>query len=182
MRTLPSDKAVRRLALRGMLLCLCLVFSYLEARFPLPLPLPGCKPGFANIVVTFCALTLGYPDALALSLLRVLIVSLLFGSASSFWFSLCGALCAFLVLYLLLPRVPGTFSVIGVSAACAAAHNLGQLFAACLLLSSVSVLSYLPVLLLAAILTGTVSGVILHFVLPPLKKAGLSGSEVFLRE
>lgn len=182
MRTSSSDKTVRRLALRGMLLSLCLVFSYLEFRFPLPLPLPGCKPGFANIVITFCALTLGYPDALALSLLRVLIVSLLFGSASSFWFSLCGALCAFLVLYLLLPQVPGTFSVIGVSAACAAAHNLGQLIAAGLLLSSGAVLSYLPVLLLTALLTGTVSGLILHFVLPPLKKAGLSGTGGVFRE
>ena len=82
-----DDRPSRRIARIGILLCLSLGFSYLEFLVPAFLPLPGCKPGFANLVVTFAALTLRFADALCVSLLRVVISSLLFGNLSGFWFS-----------------------------------------------------------------------------------------------
>lgn len=179
MRTSFLDNAgkkahpARRLAFRGLLLCLAIVFSYLEAQLPfLFIPIPGFKLGFANLVITFCAYTFGLPDAFFLSIARILIVALLFGGWTGFWFSLCGALCSFLVLALLLRFAKDNVSPLGVSAACAAAHNIGQLIAAAVLLKSLSVCSYLPVLLVAGMLTGTITGVLVSLLLTCVPVSG----------
>ena len=160
-------------AFRGLLLCLAIVFSYLEAQLPFfMIPIPGFKLGFANLVITFCAYVFGLPDAFFLSIARILIVALLFGGWTGFWFSLCGALCSFLVLALLLRFPKNNISPLGVSAACAAAHNIGQLIAAAILLQSLTVASYLPVLLLSGMLTGTITGVLVSLLLTHVPIAG----------
>ena len=48
-------------------------------------------------------------------------------------------------------------SIFGVSIAGAAAHGVGQILAAILILGSVTVIYYLPFLLIAAIFTGSVT-------------------------
>ena len=60
-------------------------------------------------------------------------------------------------------------STVGISVACAAAHNAGQLAAAALLLKSPSVFSYYPVLTMAAAVTGSISGILLSVLLPALR-------------
>jgi len=161
-RILSSDNPARRTALCGLLLCLALIFSYLEARLPLLfLPIPGFKFGFANLVIALTAYVISLPAAAVISVLRVLITSVLFGSLTSFWFSLLGAIYAFAAMALLLRFARKSVSPLGVSVASAAAHNAGQLTAASLLLSP-AVMSYTPVLLLAALITGSITGVILR--------------------
>ena len=49
-------------------------------------------------------------------------------------------------------------SVYGVSVGGAAAHNLGQMAAACITLGSTMVLGYLPFLLAVSLVTGTLTG------------------------
>lgn len=178
MPTLFSDnRPARRLARAGILLCLALGFSYLETLLPPFLPLPGAKPGFANIVITFCACFCGLREALVLSLVRTVLSSLLFGSITGFWFSLGGALCAFCVTALLLRLHPASVSVLGLSVASAAAHNLGQLCVSSLVLCvgfhpNTAVFSYAPVLLSVSALTGTVTGLLLAALFPALRRAG----------
>ena len=72
-------------------------------------------------------------------------------------FSLC-------ILALLLRIAPHAVSPLGVSVACAAAHNAGQLAAAAILLSP-AVTAYLPVLLFAGMAMGTVTGLLLTVLL-----------------
>ncbi len=161
MRISSSDSTAKKTALCGLLLCLALIFSYVEARLPLLfIPIPGFKLGFANLVITLTAYLVSLPTAAVISLLRVLITSVLFGSPTTLWFSLLGALYAFAVLALLLRFARNSVSPLGVSVASAAAHNLGQLTAACVLLSP-AVLSYTPFLLLASLFTGSITGLIL---------------------
>lgn len=170
MRISSSDNTAHKTALCGLLLCLALIFSYIEARLPLLfIPIPGCKLGFANLVIALTAYMISLPAAAIISILRVLISSVLFGSLTSFWFSLLGALYAFAVLALLLRFASRTVSPLGVSVASAAAHNLGQLSAAAVLLSP-TVLSYTPVLLLAALITGSITGLILCRLLKSTQK------------
>ncbi|MBP3919849.1 MAG: Gx transporter family protein [Clostridia bacterium] len=170
------------LAYTGLLLCLALIFSYLETQIPLlVVPIPGIKLGFANLVITFCAYICGLKTAFFISVTRVLLTALLFGGWSGFWFSLCGALCAFCVLALMLRFVRDAVSPIGVSVACAAAHNAGQLCAASLLLKSGAVFTYFPWLLLAGMGIGTVTGtlvtLLLHFVPSSVKLAFQKGTQ-----
>ena len=62
---------------------LALVLSYLESLLPAP-GVPGVKLGLANLAVLFALYRLGFKEAAAVSLLRVLLVSLLFGHILSF--------------------------------------------------------------------------------------------------
>ncbi|MBQ8350627.1 MAG: Gx transporter family protein [Clostridia bacterium] len=165
----PVKHSTRHLAYSALLLALALLLSYVESLVPLPLALPGVKLGLPNVAIMFAFFHVGCAAGAAVSLLRVLMVSLLFGSAVSFLFSAFGAMLAFAVLVLL--SLTKRFGRIGVSVACAAAHGIGQLLAAALLYG-VAVFSYLPVLLFAALPFGTLCGVLLYAcetLLPPLR-------------
>ena len=63
----------------------------------------------------------------------------------------------------------GTFSVIGVSIAGGVCHNLGQLLVAMLAVETYQVGYYLPVLLIAGIVTGMLIGIVAAEVLKRLK-------------
>ena len=60
---------------------------------------------------------------------------------------------------LLLSKIKG-FSCIGVSVAGGVAHNAGQLLAAMLVIESLSLSYYLPVLMIAGVVTGLLIGLI----------------------
>jgi len=163
MTLLPTDIRVRRITSAALLLCLSLLLSYVETLFPIMLfiRIPGFKLGLANIVITAAFYFVSGKAAAAISFSRICLSSLLFGSVSSFMFSLSGGFFAFLGLivcrYLLRDRVGWC----GVSVLCAALHNIGQLFAAFYILGSFNVMFYLPWLLFIAIPAGALTGFLL---------------------
>lgn len=165
---MASRDKLRRLCLDAMLLGGALLLSYLEAILPLTiwLPLPGFKLGLANILITLTFVTISPWDAAILSLSRITLMSLLFGNITGFTFSLCGGMLSYLGLWLLAHWGKRLFSMIGVSVGCAALHNLGQLLAAALIFGTEVILGYLPILLIAALLFGTVTGELLRLILP----------------
>lgn len=148
----------KKLALAAVLTALALGLSTLENLFPVSLlvPLPGIKLGLANIVTVFALYQLGALSALAILVARCLLGAMFAGNASALLFSLMGGVLAMLVM-ILLSRVKG-LSVYGVSIAGAAAHNIGQICAAMLVLGGTAVLGYLPALLGVSLLTGALTG------------------------
>ena len=167
-----SDKRqkLHRVAFDAAFLGLALILSYVEVLFPVSMiiPLPGFKLGLANVVVLWLAVERGLFDACAVSLIRVLIVAMLFGSPISFWFSFGGAFCSLLVVAVL--RHVGGLSYIGLSVLSASAHQVGQLLAASVFFGIKTVFSYLPVMLVAAVLFGTVCGCLLNVITPRLRQ------------
>ncbi len=164
---------IRRLCFDAMLLSISLLLSYLEAVLPLTvwLPLPGFKLGLANIIITLVFVTVSPYDAAIISLCRISMMGILFGNMSSFFFSLCGAALSYLGLWLLARAGKRAFSMLGISIGCAALHNLGQLLAASLWFGTEVILGYLPILLIAALLFGSVTGILLEFILPRFRAA-----------
>lgn len=65
--------------------------------------------------------------------------------------------------------LPQTFSTVGVSVAGAVAHNVGQLLVAAAVIQNLRIISYLPVLLLAAVGTGLATGYTVTLLLKYLK-------------
>lgn len=61
-----------------------------------------------------------------------------------------------------------SFSVIGVSVAGGVAHNIGQLIIAIIVVESMNLMYYIPVLLIAGLLTGLVIGLVSHEMLKRL--------------
>ena len=178
-----SDKrryaSAHRVAIDAGLLAAALMLAYLEHLIPFgTFLIPGLKPGFANIVTVLAFSMLSPIDALTVSLLRVCITGVLFGSWTSFLFSFSGACLAFLAL-LLARALLRRCSYIGVSVLCAAAHNLGQALAVAGLMllpsgnaGSMLVAAWLlPFLFPFAILCGTLTGLILNLLVPRLERS-----------
>ncbi len=163
---------IRRLCLNAMFLGICLLLSYLEAILPLTawLPLPGFKLGLSNILITLVFVAVSPWDAALISLCRIFLMGLLFGNLSSFTFSLGGGLLSYGGLWLLTRLGKNHFTMVGVSVGCAALHNLGQLLMAALWFGSGVILGYLPMLLIAALLFGTVTGILLRLLLPRFRQ------------
>ena len=149
----------RSIALCAVLTALALGLSTLENLFPVTLivPLPGVKLGLANIVTVFALYELGAVPALTILTARCLLGGLFAGNLSALLFSLLGGFTAMLVM-IALKHCKG-LSIYGVSIGGAAAHNCGQIAAACLTLGSMAPLYYLPILLGASLITGAVTGV-----------------------
>ena len=148
----------KKLALCAVLTALALGLSTLESLFPVSVlvPLPGIKLGLSNIVTVFALYRLGDIPALAILIARCLLGAIFAGNASALLFSLMGGVLAMLTM-IVLRRVRG-LSVYGVSIAGAAAHNIGQICAAMVVLGGTAVLGYLPVLLGVSLITGTLTG------------------------
>lgn len=153
----------KQLTTGAILAALALALSYVEGMFPLPVPLPGFKLGLANIVTLFALYTLGAPSALAILLVRVLLGAMFAGNASALIYSLLGGFAAMAVM-IALSRARG-LSVYGVSIGGAAAHNIGQVAAAMLTLGNAAPTAYLPVLLVVAVFSGALTGLICSLLL-----------------
>lgn len=160
----------KRVARLAVLIALALGLGWLESLIPLPPAMPpGIKLGLPNLVVVFTLYRAGGKDAAVVSLLRVALTSFSFGNAYSFAYSLAGAVLSLAVMALL-RRFSG-FSLVSVSIAGGVSHNMGQIFIAMAVLGTARVAFYLPVLLIAGLLTGAcigmVGGILLKRV-PPL--------------
>lgn len=165
-------KLSKRIALCGLLTATALVLSLVEKMFPLQavVPIPGIKLGLANVVTLFALHELGVRETAAIVFVRVTLASVFMGSVTGFLFSLFGGMLALFVMRLLLPREGRWFSTPGISVAGAAAHNVGQIGAAILVLGTTDVIGYLPLLLLAAVPLGLATGAVCAAVLGHLKK------------
>ena len=145
----------KTVALLGACTAVALVLAYLEAMLPPLFPaVPGIKMGLPNIILVFLLYRRGPAFASVVSLLRVLLITLLFGNAMMLLYSLAGGALSMLLMWLL-SRSKG-FSPVGVSVAGGVAHNIGQVLMAMLLLETPQLGYYLVVLTV----TGTAAGIL----------------------
>lgn len=147
-------KTTKRIPLCALLIALALALSYTERFIPLQLviPLPGIKLGLANIVTLVALNLLGWTDTLWIVLLRCIMGAVFGGGISGLLFSLTGGLLS-LGIMTLTGRVT-CFSLYGISILGAAAHNIGQICAAMMLMQTLYIGVYLSYLLIVAIFTG----------------------------
>lgn len=150
----------KKLVLLSVLTALAVALHTLELLIPYPFPIPGIKLGLANIVTLVTLAGFGFREGMAVALLRVIIGSFLGGAflGLAFLLGLSGAVFSTLIMYALM-RYSKTLSIIGISVAGSAAHNLAQVTAAAILTHTPFLFYYLPILILAAIPAGYFTGV-----------------------
>lgn len=138
----------------GICVALALVLAYIEVLIP-PLfsSLPGIKMGLPNIIIIFLLYRKGPVFAAIVSLVRILLVSMLFGNAMALMYSLAGGILSLTVMIIL--RRLKILSPVGVSVAGGVSHNIGQILVAIFVLSTVQVGYYL----VALAISGTVAGI-----------------------
>lgn len=164
----------KKVAMAGMFTALAMIFSYVEVLIPINLGIPGMKLGLANLVVVVTLYTMGAPMAFAVSMIRIMLVSMTFGSFSTMLYSMAGGLLSFCGMALL-KKVPN-FSVIGVSLLGGVLHNTGQLLVAMAVVENINLIAYLPPLMIAGMVTGILIGIVSAQVIPRIKKVLHSGA------
>lgn len=154
--------AARYTAVMGLLFAASAVLNWLESLFSAFLP-AGMRVGLANIVIMAAILCVNLPSALLLTALKAAFVFLTRGAAAGA-LSLCGGTAAFAVTALLFRRTKASYILISVLGA--AAHSLGQLCAARLIMGTSLVFAYAPVLEVSSLAAGVITGITLKAVFP----------------
>lgn len=149
-----NRQRIKRITFLALCTSVALLLSYVEMLVP-PIftGIPGIKMGLPNIAIMLLLYRVGAKEAIAVSFVRIVITSILFGNITMFWYSLAGATCSLAVMILL--KKLDFLSTVGVSVAGALMHNVGQIIVAMLLMHTSAIGYYLIVLSI----TGTISGI-----------------------
>ncbi|MGQ9559271.1 MAG: Gx transporter family protein [Candidatus Oleimicrobiaceae bacterium] len=156
----------RRIAYCGLLVATGLVLFLFENL--IPRPLPWMKPGLANTAGLVALYLFGAREAAAVTFLRVVVGALILGTLfnPSFFLSLGGGITAVIAMTAVRHFGQEFFSIVGVSVCGAAGHNLAQLsLAYALIVRRAELLFLLPAMMLTAIFTGVVVGLLSHLML-----------------
>lgn len=162
-----NSKKVKNIAMCGVLTTLAMIFSYIDSLILIPIPVPGVRIGISNIAIITVLYIVGVKETIFVNILRIALTSILFGNATSFWFSITGGMLSIVVMILL--KKLDIFSPVGVSVAGGVSHNIGQIIAAVIIMETNAILYYLPVLLITGTVAGIVVGVVAAMVLKRLK-------------
>ena len=149
--------SIKKLTALAITISFAMILSYVESRIPALVAIPGIKIGFANIAVIFALYKFGIKEAIIVSILRIILISLLFGSPISMIYSLAGgtlSLAAMAILKKFTPLNEITVSVCG-----GVLHNVGQIGMASIMLSTNVVIYYLPFLMISGIIAGIAVGI-----------------------
>mgnify|MGYP000706601811 FL=1 len=126
------------------------------------------KLGLANLMIVIALYKMSLKETYLLSITRVVLSGFLFGNMFAILYSLAGGLLSLTVMAVL--KKAGGFSVMGVSIAGGVFHNIGQLIIAMIVVETFSVAYYIPVLLIAGVITGLLIGIAANETLKRIKE------------
>ena len=157
----------KKLTTLALSVALAMLLSFIESQIPPFVAVPGIKVGISNIVTVFLLYTYSWREAGCVSLVRVSLSTILFGSSVSFIYALSGAILSFVIM-ILLKKLP-LFSEMGVSVAGGVFHNAGQIICACIIMENAKISAYLPLLIISGTVAGAVVGIISGLLVKKLK-------------
>jgi heptaprenyl diphosphate synthase len=162
-------KDTRKMVILSVLISQALVLHVIERMIPVPIPVPGIKLGLANVISLFTIMIFGWKEALLVVFLRTMLGSFFGGGISSFLYSIAGGILSALVMAILYKYFSKVFSIVAISVVGAVFHNVGQILVASMVVSNANLFFYLPVLLIAGVITGIFIGLTVQMTMRPLK-------------
>lgn len=152
-----NRKRIKEITVVAICTSLALLLSYVEMLIPVLIQgVPGIKMGLPNIVIVFALYLMGTKKAVLISLIRVAIMSMMFGNFTYFLYSIAGAALSLCVMILI--KKLDFMSSVGVSVAGALAHNVGQILVAMMLMQTSQIGWYLIVLSITGVISGIFVG------------------------
>lgn len=148
----------KKLTVLSLCIAIAMVLSFIESQIPAFVAIPGVKAGLANIAVVYALYKLGWKEAILVSMVRVVLVSLLFGNFMSLFYSLAGAALSLIGMIVL--KKTGRFSCVAVSVTGGVLHNIGQILIAGIILETDVLRYYLPFLLISGTIAGIIIGIL----------------------
>lgn len=127
----------------------------------LPFLPAGAKPGLSNIVTMFSAFFVSPLCAVYITAIKVLFAFITRGATAALM-SFFGGFLSTAALCFLIKLEGKNLSFIGIGVLCAFFHNAGQLSAACLISGTFLLLNYGKYLVIFALISGFLTGIILN--------------------
>ena len=153
-----SGKYIRQITTMGMLVALAMVLGFVETLIPINLGIPGMKLGLANIVVVIALFLFDIKTAVVVSILRIILIAMTFGNMSMMFYSIAGASLSLLSM-IVISKIK-SFSLISVNIVGGIMHNVGQIICAAFVVRTNGVFTYLPVLMIAGLVSGALIGIV----------------------
>ena len=163
------NEKIKRITFTSLITALAVVLSFVESLLPTAYFMPpSSKLGLSNIPVMFSASKLSVGETLLVVVAKSVFVFITRGF-TAFCMSLAGGiLSAFCMMILLRKKTDFGYAGIGIlSALC---HNSGQLIVSFFLVQTGAILGYAPVMLIASVGTGLLTGTLLRLVMPYFSK------------
>ena len=158
----------KKVAFIGLSIALAMILSFVESQIPALVAIPGIKVGLPNLVMVFLLYKVGWKETVAVSIIRILLMSMLFGNVQTLAFSIAGAVLSLAGMILL--KKTDWFSCVAVSVVGGILHNVGQIIAAVFWTETSQIVYYLPVLLISGTIAGTVIGIVSGLLVKRLDK------------
>ncbi len=133
------------------------VLQYAESRILIS-NIPGAKLGLANVVSIINIFMFGGQNATVIASLRATLASVVSAGVVTLPYSLCGAFFSTIAMSFAKKYFYPKVSIIGISIIGASVHNVIQLAVAFFQYGSAYIFSYLPGLLIMALVSGTITG------------------------
>ena len=170
---------VRKLTFMAVLTSVALIVFIIEAQIPLPVPIPCAKLGLANTVTLFALFystgkqratdSFTTADALMILACRIILGAVFTGRIVAFIYSIVGGLLGFAA-QAALKRFVTNKQIWACGAVGAIFHNIGQILAAMIVTGTPSIIAYLPLLIIAGTITGTVTGLAAQYTLTRIER------------
>ena len=178
----------KKLAQLGLFLALALILAYVESLIPFSFGIPGIKLGLPNLIVVLllCSESVdrsngdqrdfvsdtswsGAKEACLINTVRIILSGFLFSNLYAILYALAGAVLSFTAM--LIGRRMRCFSMIGISVLGGVFHNIGQIIVAMIVVETVYVGYYVPVLIAVGTVTGAVLGIAAMEIMPYLVRS-----------
>jgi len=160
-----------RIVFIGLLVSQALALYTIESMIPVPFIAPGAKLGLANLITVIALYTLNNKkDVFLIIILRLLLSTMFGGNLSTFMYGAAGAILSYLVMTCAKALGKDKLSIIGVSAAGALFHNVGQLIVASAIVQNIAIMLYLPILSIAGVGTDIFIGITANFIVEHMSK------------
>ena len=163
------NEKIKRITFTALMTAISVVLSFAEGLLPTAFFMPpGSKLGLSNIPVMFSASKLSVGETLLIVLAKSVFVFITRGF-TAFCMSLAGGILSAICMTILLRKKTG-FGYAGIGILSAICHNLGQLSVSFFLVQSSAIVGYAPVMLIASVVTGVLTGTLLRLVMPYFTK------------
>lgn len=163
------NEKIKRITFTALMTAIAIVLSIVEGLFPTAYFMPpGSKLGLSNIPVMFSASKLSVGETLLIVFTKSAFVFITRGF-TAFCMSLAGGILSALCMIFIFRKTKG-FGFMGIGVLSALCHNAGQLIVSYFLVQTTAIVGYAPVLLIASVFTGILTGTILKVSMPYFSK------------
>lgn len=162
--------AIKHLVNMALFVSISIILSVFESLLPLSFILPGIKLGLANIVLLLIIDTYSFKDLLLFQFLRISITTFILGLFSVYIYSLIGGMFALIMMYAFHRIFKHKISLYTLSMIGAISHSIGQIVVAMILIKSIVLINYIPVLVIASCISGFAIAYITIQIQPNIKR------------